>query len=179
MTDISQLEPGQIADQAMKAYHAKEFLEAARLFDLAANGFSEIADPLNAAEMKNNQSVALLQAGNAMESFNVVQGTDKVFAEAGDHKRQAMALANMGAALADLKKNDDAIKMYEESSAILKELGEKDLRADVQRSLSVLRVKKREFTDAVMEMQEGMMGVEKPTLKQRILKKLLFMRLWK
>ena len=90
-----------------------------------------------------------------------------------------MALANMGAALAEMGQKDDAIRKFEESSLILKNLGESDLRADVQRSISLLRVKKREFADAVMEMQDGLMGVKKPTLKQRILKKFLFMRLWK
>ncbi|HKZ44613.1 MAG TPA: hypothetical protein VJZ78_06210 [Anaerolineales bacterium] len=169
----------QIAENAMKSYQAKNYLEAARLFGLAAEAYTNDADLYHSAEMKNNQSVAFLQAGKALESFNVVEGTDRIFAQADDKKRQAMALANMGAALAEMGQKDDAIRKFEESSLILKNLGESDLRADVQRSISLLRVKKREFADAVMEMQDGLMGVKKPTLKQRILKKFLFMRLWK
>jgi len=90
-----------------------------------------------------------------------------------------MALANMGAALSELGQKDKAVKVYQESAAIFKELGESELRADVMRSLSILKVKQGEFTDAVMDMQDGLADVKKPTLKQRILKKLLFTRLWK
>jgi tetratricopeptide (TPR) repeat protein len=179
MNEGKKINGDQTADNAMKAYQSKDYLEAALLFGEAAQAYAGDADPLRSAEMRNNQSVALLQAGKAEESFKVVEGTDQVFAHADDKKRQAMALANMGAALAEMKQKDDAIKAYEESSSLLQELGESDLRLDVQRSLSILLMKKREFTDAVMEMQDGLMDAKKPTLKQRILKKLLFMRLWK
>jgi tetratricopeptide (TPR) repeat protein len=167
------------AGQAMKAYQQRKYLEADRLFGLAAEGFLNNNDPLKAAEMKNNQSVALLQAGKASESLQAAKGTDLIFAQADDKKRQAMALANMGAAFAELGQKKEAVKVYQESSTIFKELGESDLRADVMRSLSILKIKQGEFTDAVMEMQDGLVDVKKPTLKQRILKKLLFTRLWK
>ncbi|MFC2028738.1 hypothetical protein ACFLTX_02305 [Chloroflexota bacterium] len=179
MTKEEQIDNEKIANLAMKAYHEKKFLEAGSLFGQAAEGFLEDGDPLRSAELKNNQSVALLQAGNPQESLQAALGTDKVFFRADDKKRQAMALANIGAAQAELGQKEAAIKAYEESSLILKALGESDIRSDVQRSLSILRVKKREFADAVIEMQDGLMDIEKPTLKQRILKKLLFMRLWK
>ena len=179
MTPENGLDHELIAGQAMKAYQQKKFLEADRLFSLAAEGYLNNNDPIKAAEMKNNQSVALLQAGKASESLQAAQGTDLIFAKADDKKRQAMALANMGAAFAELGQKKEAVKVYQESSTILKELGESELRADVMRSLSILKVKQGEFTDAVLEMQDGLLDVEKPTLKQRILKKLLFIRLWK
>jgi tetratricopeptide (TPR) repeat protein len=132
-----------------------------------------------AAEMKNNQSVALLQAGNAQASLEAVLGTDEVFASAGDKRRQGMAVANKAAALGDLKRIEEALSFYEKSATILEEAGEPDLRADVMRSIATLRVKQGKFTDAVISMQSGLIEVEKPTLKQRILKKLIFLRLWR
>jgi hypothetical protein len=46
------------------------------------------------------------------------------------------------------------------------------------RAVAGLQVRGGKMTDAVITMQSGLMGLEKPTLKQRILKKLLFLRLW-
>ncbi|MFC2064899.1 hypothetical protein ACFLXB_07370 [Chloroflexota bacterium] len=167
------------AEKAMKAYQQKKYLEAGSLFEKAAEGFLNDNDPVMAAEMKNNQSVALLQAGKANESLQAAQGTDLVFAQAEDKKRQAKARANMGAAHSELGQQKEAVKAFQESAAILKELGESELRADVMRSLSILKIKQGEFTNAVMDMQDGLVDIKKPSLKQRILKKLLFTRLWK
>jgi tetratricopeptide (TPR) repeat protein len=168
-----------LAEQAKLAYENKKFMEAADLFAMAAEAYSAAGDQLQAAEMKNNRSVALLQNGNAQASLDSVSGTDAIFAAAGDIKRQGMSLANKAAALEALKRKKEAIACYEESASLLEQAGEKDLRADVMRSIAAMQVGQGKFTDAVISMQSGMIDVEKPTLKQRILKKILFRRLWR
>jgi hypothetical protein len=90
-----------------------------------------------------------------------------------------MALANKAAALHALKRKEEAVEFYTKSAAILEQAGEPELRADVYQALAGLEVSRGKMVDAVTAMQSGLMGVEKPTLKQRILKKLLFRRLWK
>jgi tetratricopeptide (TPR) repeat protein len=169
----------QLVEKAKQAYGDKKYREAADYFGQAATHYVTINDPLMAAEMKNNQSVAYLQAGNARASLEAVLGTDEVFASSGDKKRQGMAVANQAAALGDLKRKEEAIALYEKSAGILEEAGEPDLRADVMRSIATLRIRQGKFTDAVVSMQDGLMEVKKPTLKQRILKKLFFLRLWR
>jgi len=173
------MEIDQLVEKAKQAYGNKKYKEAADLFGQAADDYVSKNDDLMAAEMKNNQSVALLQAGNAQASLEAVLGTDEVFASAGDKRRQGMAVANKAAALGDLKRKEEALSFYEKSATILEEAGEPDLRADVMRSIATLRVKQGKFTDAVISMQSGLIEVEKPTLKQRILKKLIFLRLWR
>lgn len=168
-----------LVEKAKQAYGNKKYNDAASLFGQAADEYSLEEDVLTAAEMKNNQSVAFLQAGNAQASLDAVLGTDEVFAAAGDKRRQGMAMANQAAALEDLKRKDEAMNLYEKSVEILEEAGETDLRADVMRSIASLRVRQGKFVDAVMSMQDGLIEVKKPTLKQRILKKLLFLRLWR
>ena len=59
------LEPDQIAAQGKLAFANKNFIEAAKLFSQAADGYNAGRAGLMAAEMKNNMSVALLQAGKA------------------------------------------------------------------------------------------------------------------
>lgn len=173
------MELEQLVEKAKQAYGKKKYNEAATLFGQAADDYGSAGDALMAAEMKNNKSVAYLQAGNAQASLDAVLGTDEIFASAGDKKRQGMAVANQAAALGDLKRTEEAISLYEKSASILEEAGEHDLQTDVMRSVSILRVKQGKFTDAVLSMQTGLLKVEKPTLKQRILKKLIFLRLWK
>jgi len=169
----------QIVEKATKAYEKKKFQEASDSFLQAAEEYSLTGDVLMAAEMKNNQSVALLQNGNAQASLDAVTGTDAIFASRGDKKRQGMALANQAAALEGLKKKKEAIALYEQSANLLAVAGEVDLRADVMRSISTIQAGQGKFIDAVMSMQEGVIEVKEPSLKQRIVKKLLFLRLWR
>jgi tetratricopeptide (TPR) repeat protein len=168
-----------LSDKAKKAYNAKKFKEASDLFGQAADTFTSNGNSLMAAEMKNNQSVALLQNGNAQAAYDMVIGTDEVFAAEGDKKRQGMALANQASALEALTRKKEAIDLYERSASLLAEAGENNLRADVMRSISAIQVGQGKFVDAVMSMQDGVIEVKELTLKQRIIKKLLFMRLWR
>ncbi|MFH2040617.1 MAG: hypothetical protein ABIJ65_14390 [Chloroflexota bacterium] len=169
----------QLVENAKQAYGGKKYRLAATLFNQAADEYSSANDQLMAAEMKNNQSVALLQDGNPLASYEAVLGTDDLFATAGDKKRQGMAVANKAAALGDLKRKEEAIALYEGAAEILDDAGEPELRAEVMRAIAALRLSEGKFTDAVISMQDGLMEVEKPSFLQRILRKLLFMRLWR
>ena len=75
------LEPDQLAEQGKQAFKNKKFDEAAELFSQAAEGYTLGRDGLMSAEMQNNVSVALLQAGKPQESLAAALDTDQVFAE--------------------------------------------------------------------------------------------------
>jgi tetratricopeptide (TPR) repeat protein len=173
------MQADQLFNKAKQAYRNKKYQEAANLFGQAAGEYASENDMLMSAEMKNNQSVAFLLDGNAQASLETVLGTDVVFASAGDKKRQGMAVANKAAALGDLKRSDEAIAYYEAAAKLLEQAGETDLRADVMRSIATLRVRQGKFTDAVMSMQDGLIEIEKPSIWQRLMKKLFFLRLWR
>ena len=68
-----------LAEQASQEYAKGEFAAAAGLFSQAAQAYSHARDDLNAAEMKNNQSVALLKAGQAKDALQVTDGTAVIF----------------------------------------------------------------------------------------------------
>ena len=101
MTD--QTNPLTLAEDGKKEYGKGNFKDAAGLFSQAAQAYASEGDELNAAEMKNNESVAYLQAGNAQEALQAVEGTEEVFLKAGDLKRQGIAISNRAAALEGLK----------------------------------------------------------------------------
>ncbi len=175
---MAETSPRLLAAEGRRFYDKKDYLAAARAFAEAADLYTAGADALSAAEMKNNQSVALLQAGDAQAALKSASGTEKVFAQAGDIRRQALALGNQAAAREALGQREKAIALYEKSAALLEQAGEDQLRADVMKSLATLQVKSGKTIDAVVSMQSGMAGVKKPTFKQWLLKRLLRMPKW-
>ncbi|MBN2387025.1 MAG: hypothetical protein JXB85_08390 [Anaerolineales bacterium] len=171
--------PQQIADEARRLYTAGDFNAAAGAFQRAAEAFADARDPLEAAEMKNNQCVALLRVPLPEAALAVVQGTEKVFGEAGDQRRAGMALANQASALEALKRKDEAIQCYRLAAAALEQANEGDLRAEVMQLLSVHYLRRGKFYDAILALQSGLAGAKNPTPRQKLFKKILFMRLWR
>ena len=73
-----------LAEQGKQEYAKGAFGVAADLFSQAAQAYGSVQDELNAAEMKNNQSVALLKAGKAEDALRATDGTEAIFQKAGD-----------------------------------------------------------------------------------------------
>jgi len=173
---MNKLSPREMADQAQRTYQAGDFALAAQAFAEAAAAYAEMGDALTAAEMQNNCSVALLRAKQAQAALEATQGTERVFAEAGDFRRHGMALANQASALEALKRFKDAIDCYERAGDVLEKANEANLRAEVMQLLSMLYLHRFKFYEAVIALQSGLSGVKNPTPKQRFMKKILFIR---
>lgn len=163
------LEPAQIAEQGKKAFAAKKFDEAVNLFQEAAEGFTVGRSELLAAEMMNNKSVALLQAGKPLDALTAAQDTDKIFAGANDIKRQGMALGNQAAALDALKRYDEAVDLYERSAELFAQAGEGDLRAMVMKSAAGIKLKTGKVTDSAFKMMGSLDVKDNPSIFERIL----------
>jgi tetratricopeptide (TPR) repeat protein len=123
--------------------------------------------------MKNNLSVALLQAGKAKAALEAAAGTDEIFARAGDVKRQAMAFGNQAAALEALKKPDQALEAYERSAALFAEAGEGEMRSIVLQSAAALKLRRGKMLDSALAMIGSVESTKKPNLMQRFLRFLL------
>lgn len=169
--------PQELADQAKRAYETGDLPAAAQLFSEAAETYAASGDAITAAEMKNNQSVALLRSGQAQAALDAALDTDKVFNIASDPRREGIAFANQASALEVLKRYDDAIEMYRKSADALAKADEGDLRAEVMQLLSALCLRRFKFYDAVISLQSGISGAKNLTPKQKFMKKLLFIRL--
>ena len=173
----NKLSPQEIVDQAKQTYQAGDYPLAAEIFAKAASVYTEMGDVLMAAEMHNNQSVALLQAKQPQAALEVVQGTEEVFAQAGDFRREGMALANQASALQALRRHKEAIDSFTKAGEALQKADEGELRVGVMQLLSLLYLRHFKFYEAVLALQSGLSGVKNPTFKQRFMKKILFMRL--
>ena len=161
---------------ATRAYQVGDYNTAARLFGEAAVAFQENSNFLDAAEMKNNQSVALLQAGNARAACDVVKGTSQVFQDANDFRRQGMAFGNEAAALNAMGRMDSAADLYRAAADSFEKVGEDQLRSTVMQALAGIQLRKGKIMEALLSMSVGLSGVKNPTLKQKILRGLLKFR---
>lgn len=169
------VKPTTLAEQGKKEYEQENYLAAANLFSNAAQAYTLMKDELNAAEMKNNQSVALLQAGKAKEALQATEGSEEIFQKAGDIKRQGIAVSNRAAALEGMKKWQEALAEYDRAASLFEQVGEGDMHSIVRKAAANLNLKRGRITDSQMDVFDSLRLVEKPTLLQRIMKFLVRM----
>ena len=165
--------PAALAEQGRKEYEKGNHRAAAIFFLQAAQAFDLAGDALNAAEMRNNQSVALLQAGRAGEALQATEGTEAVFEQAGDLKRKGIAISNRAAALEGLKRWNEALAEYERAASILEEAGEGDMHSMVRKASANIHIKRGHLNDTQMDIYDSLRLVEKPSFTQRLMKFLM------
>ena len=170
---MENLNPITLAEDGKKEYQKGNFKAAAGLFSKAAQAYATASDELNAAEMKNNESVALLQAGKAREALDATAGTEELFQKAGDIKRQGIAVSNRAAALEGMKKWQEALAEYDRAAALFEQAGEGDMHSIVRKAAANINLKRGRLTDSQMDVYDSMRLVEKPTFTQRIMKFLM------
>jgi tetratricopeptide (TPR) repeat protein len=170
---VDQSNPITLAEQGKQEYEQGAYLAAADLFARAAQTYSSANDELNAAEMKNNQSVALLQAGKAKEALQATQGTEEIFEKAGDVRRQGIAVSNRAAALEGMRKWKEALTEYDRAASLFEQIGEGDMHSIVRKAAANINLKHGRVTDSQMDVFDSLRLVEKPTLTQRFMKFLM------
>lgn len=167
------INPVKLAEQGKQEYQQENYLAAAERFAQAAQAYTLMKDSLNAAEMKNNQSVALLQAGKAKEALHATDGTEEIFQKAGNVKSQGIAVSNRAAALEGLKKWKEALTEYDRAASLFEQIGEGDMHSIVRKAAANLNLKHGRITDSQMDVFDSLRLVEKPTLTQRFMKFLM------
>lgn len=170
---MDQPNPITLAEQGKQEYEQGAYLAAADLFAQAAQAYSSARDEVNAAEMKNNQSVALLQAGKAKEALQVTEGTEEIFQKAGDIKRQGIAVSNRAAALEGMRKWKEALAEYDRAASLFEQAGEGDMHSIVRKAAANINLKRGRIVDSQMDVYDSLRLVEKPTLTQRFMKFLM------
>ncbi|MBI2758741.1 MAG: hypothetical protein HYX49_08695 [Chloroflexi bacterium] len=169
------LELQELSQTGKLAFEAGQYESAASIFESALKGYAALGDQINAAEMKNNMSVAFLQAGKAQEALNAALGTEEVFANIQDLKRQGIAVGNQAAALEGLHRTEEALAAYERSASLFAAAGEGDMRAIVLKSAAGIKLKSGKIADSAFKMIGSLDAKEKPSIFERILK--FFLRL--
>jgi tetratricopeptide (TPR) repeat protein len=158
---------------ATKAYKNKNFIEAADLFAHASEIYDARSDSLQAAEMRNNQSVALLQANDALGAFQAASNTDEVFANAGNFNKQAIALSNQAAALEAMGNDQESLKRFQHASELFKSTGEKEMLSMVLKRISAIQLRSHKMLESLATMNSALSNSEPANMKEKSLKKLL------
>lgn len=165
--------PQSLCDQGKKAFQEEDFPTAAQQFEQAAMAYEAAGQEELAAEMWNNCSVARLKAGDAREALALVQGSDKVFARAGNRQKQAMALGNQAAALEALHQYNEALDLYLQSNQILKEIDDQELRPYVLQCIAGLQLRTGRQLEALVSSEVALDMKKNLSVRERLLKKLL------
>lgn len=150
-----------------RAFREGRFLEAAQAFSQAEEQLRGPSDGPRAAQMANNRSVALLQAGKSRPALEAVQGTPEVFAAAGEKGLQAQALGNLAAALEAVGEPVQAEKRYHEALSLFERVGDDDSRHHTLRALSRLQLARGRPYEAAATLQEAMAAGGSRGLKAR------------
>jgi tetratricopeptide (TPR) repeat protein len=144
------------SDKGLRLFRQKKYSEAIQAFQECLDFSVQSQDAVATAEMQNNLSVAYLQNHEPQKAYDVVLGTDQVFALAGDKRKQAMAIANTATALESLHRPVEALALYESSATIFEELNEKILRSDVKRRIAALQLRSGRELEAVTSMETAL-----------------------
>jgi tetratricopeptide (TPR) repeat protein len=170
---VDTVKPITLAEQGKKEYEQQNYLAAADRFAQSAQAYALMKDELNAAEMKNNESVALLQAGKAKEALQATEGTEEIFQKANDIKRQGISVSNRAAALEGMKNWKEALAEYDRAASLFEQIGEGDMHSIVRKAAANLNLKRGRIVDSQMDVYDSLRLVEKPTLTQRFMKFLI------
>lgn len=163
----------QLIKEAENAYRSQAYQVAARKFEAAAELYISAENSLMAAEMANNRSVALLKAGDAPGAYQAARDTDTIFAQAGDIRRQAIALSNQASALDSLNKFDRALELYQKAADLLKGLDEREMRPLILKNISYIQFRHANKFGAMATMKMALESQQQLTLRERVLKTLL------
>jgi tetratricopeptide (TPR) repeat protein len=158
--------------QAENAYAKKQYKLAAELFSKAAIEAENLSNRVDSAELRNNASVAFLQANDPDSAYKIVINSETVFMELGDKKRQAMALGNQAAALESLGQKNKAKELYIEAGELLKSAGDTELRSFVLKRISALQVQEGKQFEALGSMFAALENSENLSFREKTLKKL-------
>jgi tetratricopeptide (TPR) repeat protein len=168
---IDKKSPEQLSSEGKQAFKEGNFTEASDLFKAASEGFHQAGDLINAAENENNRSVALVRLGDYDGAIVAAVGTPAVFEAAGDLRKKAMALGNLGNALSHADRKTEAIEAYEQGADIFKQIGDHELRAPLMEALALIKLKHGQQMDAALTMSSGLGEYQKLPFHKRILKK--------
>ncbi len=171
MTDSDSIESW--TEKAKKAFSAKDYALAGKLFLETAQKNESAGNALQAAEMRNNASVALLKAGRAVEALTAVAGTPAIFEKAGDSVRQGMALGNQAAAYEDLHRLDEALRDYRLSAELLKGSSASEMRGLVLKRIAGIQVRNKKPVHALFAMDAAIDSSQKRSLSDRLIRWLM------
>lgn len=165
--------PTELKDQGLKYFRAEKLAEAAQAFAAAASAYQAQGDAAAAAEMRNNQCVALMGHQQWDAALQAVEGTPEIFRGLNDKMREAQAIANLAAAHDGAGHTEPAAEHYGQAIDLFHALGETENRAACFKKLGALQLKQGKQLQALAAMQSGLKLSTELTPEEKRLKFIL------
>ena len=158
------------AKQALSAFNQNNFLQAAELFDKAAQEYQTEEKPLLAAEMKNNQSVAFIQGDNPQAALDCLAGVVEQFEAAQDQYKAGLTYGNLATAHQALNNLDQAKDYCLKAADLLRDGNHSEEYTMVMNMLVSIQMKQGKLFDAAGSAHLFIDQIPHPTFRQRVLK---------
>ncbi len=149
-------------------------------YDLAHKKFLALVDaangaknPAKAAEALNDLGVVRKQLGNLDGAFEALEKALAYYQGVDDERGEAQVLGNFGMVEEAAGKYEDAIQSYLDAATIFEELGDSEMAMYSWQALSRLRLKQKDWVNAIAAYEEGIAHLPDNSIKKKILQTLL------
>ena len=166
-------DPGAIAKKALAVYAKKRYEEAIELFQEAWTRYDASGDLVEAAEIANNLSVALIQVDRHQAALDTLAGTFDLFIDHGEMIKAAQALGNEAAAHEGLNNWERAEALYQQAAERFADLKDRDSQRYTLQALSRVRLRQGHAIEAVNTMQSALETGTRTTWRDRLANKIL------
>lgn len=160
----------------------KEGVDAFRAgnFELAEEKFLALIDaataennPAKVAEAHNDLGVVRKQLGDIDGALIALDFALQYYQSVDDERGEAQVLGNFGMVEEAAGKIEDAIQSYLDSAAIFEELGDSEMAMYSWQALSRLRLKNKDWINAIAAYEEGIAHLPDSSIKKKIVQTLL------
>jgi tetratricopeptide (TPR) repeat protein len=162
--------------QGVKLFQQKEFEEAARTFQQAAEQYEADGQPEMAAEMQVNLGLVHRALGEHQQALDAMQLALRKFEAMNDKLRIAKAMGNMGGVYSALGDKEQAYNCYRNAADLFDELGESKLHGETLLAMASLQVRDGKLTAGAATYEVGLSEVGDLTAGQKVLKGLIGIR---
>ncbi len=167
--------PETLKAKGLQLFQAGQYPEAIEQFELARAAYVAQGDEAGAGEMLNNLGVVYQRTGQWDKAELVLEAGVQVFERLGDRHREAQAKGNLGSFYVSRGKRKRGMPLLQEAADTFKELGDHELQRVTLIALSRAALQGRQVFAAVAYYDASLDLVEKPTGRQRALRRLFGM----
>jgi tetratricopeptide (TPR) repeat protein len=152
----AEADPRALEKRAFKDYRDGDLNAAEAGFRTAQAAYTATGNDSKAAEMANNLCVVLVGLGRPQEALKAIEGTDQVFASAGDRLNAARTIGNRASALEAAGRLDEAADEYQGAIERFRAAGAAAEESSTWQALSKLHMRRGDAISAASAAQAAL-----------------------
>lgn len=157
-----------LKEEGLALFSKGEPIGALARFEEAAEAYGVAGDAAGKAEMYNNIGVIYRLRRDWPAALSALSQAEKGFAELNDAQRRAQVLGNLGDVYASSGERDRAARYYSDSAELFAAVGDGDKQAQVLRAYSLMRLRQRQWLEAMDLMAKSLDARPRKNLFQHL-----------